>query len=258
MESSTKSATAGLRPLIMGKASAHEAQYAAAHLDAHRKPNPPMRMGKLATCCALARSAQLWRSKRFSTTPQMPSSCAAAYSSDWLGGNVRRVWFALGLALWSKSCQAHCKSGTAGIVSHSLRSSAILRDIFCLTNSMEPICVSPGQDSDPVLLPHIRHCVRPVPHSGLPWVQLDVCSPNEGIREETTAQKKDAIWLADQTNIVQQCAQLFTWKGDSCHLLQRSLYPQRKQEWHQRVSLFPSFCLGDCATLPIVGEPLVA
>ena len=140
----------------MEKASGHEAQYAAAaHLEAHRKPNPPMRMGKLATCCALARSSQLWRSKRFSTTPQMPSSCAAAYSSDWLGGNVRKVWFALGLALWSKSCQAHCKSGTAGTVSHNLRSSAILRDIFCLTNSMEPIGVPK------TVIPSFCHTSRP-------------------------------------------------------------------------------------------------
>ena len=121
MENSTKCATTGLRALIMGKASALEAQYAASsHLDAHRKPNPIKCMGKLATCCALARSAQLWRSLRFSTTPHKPSSCAAACSEDWLGGNACKVWFALGLALWSKSCKAHCKSGTAGIVSHSL------------------------------------------------------------------------------------------------------------------------------------------
>ena len=111
----------GLRWLIMWSASSHEAQYAAsAHRPPERSPSPPTRMERDANlfsvlefvCCA-------WSSPRRATAVlHMPASCAAAYSRENSGGNVRIMWLARGLALGRGNYQPHCTSGTRGIASH--------------------------------------------------------------------------------------------------------------------------------------------
>ena len=63
---------------------------------ARPNPNPPILIGRVANCWV---SPSGWTSNKTLSVFQMPSSCAEQYAAQQLGGIVRIVWFALGLAL---------------------------------------------------------------------------------------------------------------------------------------------------------------
>ena len=165
--------------LIMGRASAHDAQNAAGTSGCTPQAPSTHAHGKLATC-AETRSVQTVKVQEVLHLP----ICLHRALPRELGGIVRAVWFALGLAVRSSNCQAHCKSGDG----RDLRSSSILRLVLCLTHSIEPIGV-PDK-----VIPACCHISGPYsstpsgtvrdlfPCSGLLLVQMDACIPDEGIR----------------------------------------------------------------------------
>ena len=61
---------------------------------------------------------------------------------------MRIVWLALGFALWSKICQAHCRSGTVGMASHKALSfvmrSSIFSEMYCSDPMGVPNTVIPA------------------------------------------------------------------------------------------------------------------
>ena len=132
MATSTKSATGGLRALIMGNASAHDAQHAAFERILMRTSSP----NHLCASASLPPVAH-WRAlgNCGDTGDSRPHSMCLRRA---LQHTLKTGWeatcggcgFLSGCRSWSNSTQAHCKSGTAGIVSHNLRSSSILRFIL--------------------------------------------------------------------------------------------------------------------------------
>ena len=90
MVRTTKLATPRFLWLIMAKASALDAHYAAAaHLVADLNPNPPILIGRVA----------ISRAKFCSSTS--PGTCCRH------GGSVRIVWLTRELALCNNNCHAH-------------------------------------------------------------------------------------------------------------------------------------------------------
>ena len=138
------------RPLLgFGRGSSPENQpmraqnVAGAQLAADRNPNPP------------------------DVPVNLPGeSRASQHAVDKVGGNVRIEWFARGLTLCKKICQAHCRSATKGLASHNLLCFAILSSIF-VENVMIAADWSP-QHGDAFWLPHPCPCLCNV-------VRLDAC-----------------------------------------------------------------------------------
>ena len=145
MECSTVSAMIGFLVAIMGNPSAHEAQHAAGdHQLADRKPRPPIRIGRVATCCALSCSTWLpgtsdRRRRAVAQDPLVMSSRVPFAHRRWQGANgVVSPW----VCALQQDLPNALKVWTAGMVSHNKRSSANRRSTFSAMCSRDPMGVS--------------------------------------------------------------------------------------------------------------------
>ena len=119
-----------------------------------------------------------------------------------------------------------------------------------------------------ILIPSVRHTSspklstlsgtvpRPVPNTRLSLVKLDARVPVQRFRHQVV-QMPHPPWLAQQVQIVQECTQSFADQQRLGHFLQSALNAYREQQRHQRVTLFPSFCLRHCPPSPFVVVPIV-
>ena len=79
--------------------STHAAQYAAGEVrSALRRPRPPLRAGRLATCYARTSSCEDVHPSNSQKLFQSEASWVRAYAATVRGGNTRRKWFARGTA----------------------------------------------------------------------------------------------------------------------------------------------------------------
>ena len=82
----------------------------------------------------------------------------------------------------------------------------------------------------------------------LPWCNL-MPATVDSASAKLVVQKSYSIWLAHQVDVVEESAQMLTSLDD--------LDTSSRAPWHQRVTLLPAFCLGDCPPFAGIVVPTV-
>ena len=86
-------------------------------------------------------------------------------------------------------------------------------------------------------------------------MQPNSCAPQQGPFE--LEQQFHPCWLANQVNVVEESAELFTWHHCCRNLFQSLLDANGREEWHQWVALLATFCLVDDSVPPLLINPTV-
>ena len=141
------------------------------------------------------------------------------------------MWLALGLALCSKICQPHWRSGTLGTACHN-RLSLLMRSCsFSLTNCSDPMGVPNTMipEGCHAFSPIVQMCSGSTPPFRLAQVQTDACNPKEGSGQNIKNRFHPLRW-AQNVDVAQKRAQLFSEEQHGCRFFQAPCMPMEKSK----------------------------